>query len=235
MSEEFGVLFSYLKRLRNRYTGLLSTWWLFDTMEILRAPNKVGDKKAEANVQVLNGYKGFFIPVREALRVHLFIEIAKFFDTSDQSVHTLKLITIAGGHTDRLSKKDFLEFHRDRKFLDELFAEYEAIKQEDINRLRLGFDKNKELLKKLKVYRDQYLAHDDKKKHEIKITIKEIKKMLKFIGEILDVFSLKLDFSSTTYALMESQTKRDTHLLFHVLKEHENKRRFRSRNRKNRR
>lgn len=124
MVEEFKKLFYHFKRVQNRYTHLLPTFWTFDSLEIFRAPNRVGSRMAQANVKILNSYRGFFFPIKEALRIHLLLELSKFFDKSHQAVHIPKLVSYAEENLSKLTKEYFFKFHASRIFLPESIAEY---------------------------------------------------------------------------------------------------------------
>lgn len=59
------------------------------------------------------------------------------------------------------------------------------------------------IIGKLKTYRDENLAHEDKKKNEVKITIEEILKLFEVAKEILNILSYSTNFETTTYNHIE--------------------------------
>ncbi|MBI4369195.1 MAG: hypothetical protein HY547_03080 [Elusimicrobia bacterium] len=212
MNGEFHTLFDHLKNLRGRYFNALCSFRVFRSLEDLGGTNIVGEDHAHKNVATMNKFKGFFIPSKEALRAHSLLELAKIFDHSDESLHIKKIVNYAQGNMKKLTRADFLAFHqsRGRKFLDELFNQYEEMNSQDLQQIKTKLERHDGVLKRLKDYRDQYLAHDDVKRQEITITRGEVEALLELAKEILDAFSLKLDFSSTVYDLAEEDCKNHT-------------------------
>ncbi|HXF44047.1 MAG TPA: hypothetical protein VNK70_01100 [Candidatus Paceibacterota bacterium] len=221
MSKEFRTLFEYLKNLRSRYFNAISAFYVYEGLLELSAPNIVGQKEAEQNVAVLNRFKNFFAMSKEALRTYFLLELAKLFDESKQSLHINKIINFAGSNIKKLSRSDFLEFHQGRTFLEELFQQYKAIDNKDLLETKNKLKKYKEIIKKLGEYRDQYLAHEDKQKKEVKITSEEISRLFGLLKEILNLFSSRLDFSTTVYSHVEKDCKWDTKQVVEYLKRFE--------------
>ena len=69
--------------------------------------------------------------------------------------------------------------------------------------------KHEVIIKKLDDYRNQYLAHEDKQKKKVNINSGEIQELFKLIAEILNLFSSRLDFSTTAYSHVEKECKGD--------------------------
>ncbi|OIO08503.1 hypothetical protein COS23_01825 [bacterium (Candidatus Moisslbacteria) CG02_land_8_20_14_3_00_36_53] len=221
MSQEFKTLFEYLKNLRSRYFHALSAFYIYEGLLELSAPNIIGTKEAEENVKTLSRFKNFFIMSKEALRVYFFLELAKLFDESKQSLHINKIVNFAGSNIKSLSKNDFLEFHQGRTFISELFKQYKAIDKNDLIEIKNKIKKHEKTIKKLDDYRNQYLAHEDKKKKQISINSGEIQNLFKLIADILNLFSSRLDFSTTMYSHVEKECKEDTKRVVDYLKRFE--------------
>jgi len=221
MSQEFKTLFEYLKNLHSRYFHALSAFYIYESLLELSAPNIIGTKEAEENVKTLNWFKNFFIISKEALRVYFFLELAKLFDESKQSLHINEIVNFAENNIKNLSKNDFLEFHQGKTFISELFQQYKAIDKNDLIEIKNKIKKHEEIIKKLDNYRNQYLAHEDKKKKQISINSGEIQNLFKLIADILNLFSSRLDFSTTMYSYVEKECKEDTKRVVDYLKRFE--------------
>lgn len=221
MSKEFNVLFEYLMKLRSRYFKTLSAFYVYEGILELGAHNIVGKKNAEKNVRTMNHFNNFFMTVRESIRVYFLLELAKLFDDSKQSLHVDKIIKFSGANMKRLSKKDFLKFHQRRIFIEELFKHYQELNQKDLEETEDKINNHKRIIEKIDKYRDQYLAHDDRQKKDIKISGKEITILFQLLEDILKLFTLRLDFSTTSYDRVEKDCKRDTKRVVEYLKRFE--------------
>jgi len=221
MSQEFKNLISYLNKLKSRYFHALSAFFVYKTLDELNALNIVGNKEAQENVDVINRYKNFFIPSKEALRVYFLLELAKMFDVSDKSLHITKIVNCAQSQIKKLTADDFKEFNQDRDFLKELIKNYEGISQKDIKEIKEILEENEDVLQRLKDYRNQYLAHDDIDKEKILIGEDEINNLFEALGKIMNLISSKLNHSSSMWNHIEDNSKESTEMIFDHLKRFE--------------
>lgn len=217
MADEIKTLLSYLADLKTIYINAVCSFHVYESLRENSADNIVGKEQAEKNVKAMNAYAGFFSVTTQALRVHCLIELAKLFDGATQSLHLNKIVNYAESNIKGLSKEHFLKFHEGRKFLDELFQQYVAMKPEDIQKIRTDLEKYGAIIAKLNAYRDQHLAHNDKHKQPVNITVDEIKELFKLIEEILNLFNLRLDFSTTVYGPIKRDCKAETTALIETL------------------
>ncbi len=166
MNQEFQTLFDCAKQLRSRYLYTLAASKIFDRFNELLAPNKVGKKRAENNLEVFKRFKYFFLTTKEATRRYFLTELAKFFDRHKKSLTVYRVIQYTEKNISKLTKQDFLEYHKNRQILPELFAEYKELSLSDIKKIKKRLNRNKIKINKLIAYRNQYLAHDDIKKNK---------------------------------------------------------------------
>ena len=221
MNKEFTKLFSYTEKLRSRYINTLNAFNVYDSIGELTASNIIGEKKAKNNVKTLGSFRYFFIITKESLRCYFLIELAKFFDTSTRSLTVYEVLKYAEKNIDKFSKKDFLEYHKGREILPELFVDYKQLVIEDLEKIKEKLNKNKIVIENLKKYRNQYLAHDDIKKIKVKITIAEIEKLLQIIKEIISLLYSRLEFSVNSYVNFEESSREDTKRLLEYLQKFE--------------
>jgi hypothetical protein len=221
MDTEFETLFSFAKKLRSRYLNTLSAFKIFNRISELTAPNIVGEQTAEKNLQIFNAHRYFFITTKEANRCYFFIELAKFFDTSKDSLTILKVINYAKGNIAKLTKEDLLAYHSGRVFSPDLFAQYRQLSLADLEKFSKRLDANSNLIERLKTYRDECLAHDDIKKSKVVISAGEIEALLGIVRDIIELLFNKLDFSMNSYTNFEKEPIKDLNTVIDNLIEFE--------------
>jgi len=213
MNTEFKTLLGYIKRIRSRYLNALAAFKVYRRLNESIASNIIGWEKAKENVQVFNNYKYFFGIIKEATRCYLLIELAKFFDFSkkfmEQSLTVNEIIRYAKKNISKFTKRDFLSYHKGRRILPELFAQYKPLKLFDIEILESELTKNQNIIIKLKKYRDMYLAHDDINKTRPHINSREVEALLDIVKNTIGLLYSKLDFSANTYSNFEKKPIND--------------------------
>ena len=207
--------------MKKRYFFALSAFYAYEALMEIIAPNIAGQDFAEKNVKVFNTFNNFFGPSKEALRVYFFLELAKLFDVSDQSLHVTKIINYTKNNIDKLTVSDFVEYNQNRNIIDSLIKSYQGINHNDLLIIKSEIEKNNNIIKKVKTYRDQYLAHDDIKKVEVNITGEEIRTLFSVIEKILNMFSSKLISATSMYDRVEGNAKDETKRIFDYLKRFE--------------
>lgn len=221
MDNEFVKFREYLERLQSIYFNALSAFHVFESIEELKAPNIVGEEEAKENVRVVNRFKGFFIITRHTLKFYFLMELAKLLDDANQSLHLNKIINFAKSNKKKLNVDGFKKLNQDRAFLQELSKRYEGITKEDFKGIDKKLEETKNIREKIKDYRDQNLAHEDLKKKKIIISQGEVVKIFNLIAEILNIFSYKTDFSTTSYQFAKSDCKKDTKNVIEYLRRFE--------------
>lgn len=193
-----------------RLSEAYSSFVLYETLQKLGAPDIVGKKEAIKNVFTMNGYTDFFSPIKMISRKHALLELAKFFDDSKDALSLTKLKNCIHSSKKKLSADEFKKANADRFAVNELAKEFVGISSEDIKEISTLLSANKSGIKKLVAYRNQYLAHDDPKKKEVRLTIKEIYKLFEVTEKILQKFSDKLDFSEWDFSRLKERGESDT-------------------------
>ncbi|MBI5754134.1 hypothetical protein HZA40_03260 [Candidatus Peregrinibacteria bacterium] len=221
--KNFEKAFKWTKDLRSRYLHTLAVFRIYERFRKLAAPNVVGKKKATKNVKTLSNHLYFFSPLQEAARCYFFIELAKFFDEDKwkQSLTIKHILDFTEKNLSSFYNEEFLKYHSERKFIPELFEGYKPLIPQDVKKIRKRLQRNKKLIGNLKKYRDKFLAHDDLKKDEIKITGLQIKTLLKIIQSTVDLYYLKLDFSSNIYSNYDEEPVWAVDRVINALHEHE--------------
>jgi len=219
----FEKLLEFGKRLRNRYLHTLSAYKLFDEFNKLSAENIVGKKRAQANVNIFNKYGYFILTSKESLRCFFLIELAKFFDKDlrKQNLSIENVINYSDKKIESFSVEQFHQYHKDRKIIPELFEKFKALTKKDLNKINKRLNNNQEVIKRLKDYRDQYLAHDDIKKKDIPINKKNVNTLMNIVKDTIELIHHKLDFSSNSYSNYKEEPIKDINRLVKDLKEHE--------------
>ena len=171
-------------------------------------------------------YKYFFLITHEASRCFFFIELAKFFDNDKrgQSLTIKTIMEYAQKNIKSFSTKEFKIYHKERSILPELFKTYKPLMLSDIKKIERRLIRNEKIIKDLKTYRDEYLAHDDLEKTEVHINAREIKILFKIIRDTIELLYHKLEFGSNAYENYDKEPVADINRVVKDLHEHEKER-----------
>lgn len=223
--QNFNKALRWTSDLRSRYLHTLAAFRIYERFRKLGAPNIVGKRKAEANVKTFSQHIYFFSPLQEATRYYFFIELAKFFENKgDQSLTIEIVLNFIEKNILSFSKDIFKQHHSGRVFISESLDGYIEFTHTDIQKIRSRLKRNKKLISNLKTYRDQFLAHDDIKKEDIKITGQQIRTLLRIVQDVIDLLYLRLDFSSNIYSNYDKEPAWAVDNVVNALREHEQER-----------
>jgi hypothetical protein len=217
MKTPFEKLYLETIQLEKRYLRTLSAHKTYLALDKTNMIPVQGKKKALDNTKVLNKYWYFFSTAKEATRCYFLIELAKFFDTHPDTRSIFWMLEYADKHMNQLTKQDYIKFHSTRNTNSILFEHFKPLERTDILRLQKRINLHSEKIKKLKDYRDQELAHDDRKKKKINLTIKEMDTLLKIVRDVVKLFYAKLDFASIIFDNFEKEPGRNVVALFNFL------------------
>ncbi|MBI2627809.1 MAG: hypothetical protein HYW71_00010 [Candidatus Niyogibacteria bacterium] len=226
-NREFEKLFSEVQQLRKRLLTTIASHKIFNQFNKLLAPNIVGKRKAEKNVKVFGNYVYFFSTTKEATRCYFLIELAKFFDTLKPKNETRSIYWVldyAKKNIHRLTREDFTAYHDGQQIIPEIFASYKQLEISDLKKLQKRLTRNKDAIKRLKTYRDQYLAHDDIKKITVKLTVRKTEVLLRIVRDVVELFYHRLEFASNSYKNFEEEPVMEVDRLIKNLAEHEKQR-----------
>ena len=219
--QNFAKAFKWTGDLRSRYLHTLAAFRIYERFRKLAATNIVGKRKAKANVKTFGNHIYFFALLQEAARCYFFLELAKFFDENKrkQSLTIELLLDFVEYNFSSFSKDEFFKYHAGKNPI--LLEGYRPWTLQDIKKIRKRLQRNKKLISDLKTYRDKFLVHDDLKKDTVNITGSQIKTLLKIIQDTVDLFYLKLEFSSTIYSNYDKEPVWAVDRVMSVLQEHE--------------
>lgn len=224
MSTEFNMLIKYIDKLRHRYYKTICAFYAYEGLREAKALNILCIPEAEANVKIINDYKNFFSSAEEALRVYFFIELAKLFDASNQSLHINKVVNFTESNLEHLTVEAFKEHNTEqgREFLNNLTEEYKGVAHTDLVEIREALEAHSEALGKLRTYRDKWLAHEDINKPKLPdITGTELHSLFEVLAKILNSLTSQLNSSSTLWDHVERDVKHHVKLLIDHLRRFE--------------
>jgi|GEM_PF-1354514 len=210
-NSHFPRIMKYLKSIKSRYFRAFSAFHVFETLEESIAINVVGKERSEQNLKVINMFAGFFIMSKEAFRAYFLLELAKLFDSSNQSLQINKIINITESNISKLTVKDFEDFNKDRELLKELVEGYKGITHENLKEIKDLLRKEQLVIDKLRIYRDKRLVHDDIDEPEIpEINSAELRSLFDSFAKIMNIFSKNMNHESTMWNHVEESSKFDT-------------------------
>jgi hypothetical protein len=221
---KFKTLMEYAKEMHHRYFRAISAFYAYEALREIAAKNIVGEEAAEENVKTLSKYKNFFTPAHEALREYFFLELAKLFDSSTESLHINKVVNFTASNLKHLTVDAFKEYNddQDRAFLETVANEYRGMAHTDLVEIRTMLSEHRATLEKLEIYRNKWLAHDDVNKPEPPaITGIEIRSLFDMLAKILNSITGKLNSESWTYSHVERDVKHHTNLVVDHLRRFE--------------
>lgn len=221
---EFKTLMDYAKAMHSRYFHALSAFYAYEAMKEVLAPNIVGQSDAEENAKTIGRYNNFFMPAQEALRIYFFLELAKMFDSSKQALHINKVLNFTTSNLKNLTVDAFKEYNQSqpRAFLETLVNEYKGMDHKELVAVGKMLSEHKNTLNKLDIYRNKWLAHDDKKKPELpSITGEEIKALFDVLAKMLNSITGRLNSESWTYSHVEDDVKHHVRLVVDHLRRFE--------------
>lgn len=204
----FSRLIELIETMHHRYHKAYSAFWAYDSLNEILASNVVGESKADQNARILNRYGDYIQISKESLRVYFFLELAKLYDTSKESLHIEKIINYTESNLKSLTIDEFVEHNQSRILLEELIENYRGIQPSDITKVRKMMENNNDSINKLSIYRDKWIAHDDIRKPTLPTLNKnEIIRLFDTLKQILNTISGKLNHEQWGYNLIEDKMK----------------------------
>lgn len=194
--KDFDEIYTDIESMMNELTSAYSSFYIFEALSESLAPNVVGDKVSEENLDAQLKYKLFFKATRIAHQFFILVTLAKFFDVDPKtiSIHSIKRAVSSNNSDDlRISVKDVREI---KKLLN----------------------KHKNIISKLRTYRNQYLAHNDKDREKPKITVGEIQQLFDIVETILNKLALGVKSTQWGFGFIKQQAKRETESLIEDIK-----------------
>lgn len=219
-TEEFKKLMAYIDELRSAYCATLSAFYTYKALREATDPDVNEASRATENGAIMSTFTSFFTPTKEALRVYFFIELAKLFDSSNQSLHIEKVINFTESNIKHMTVDAFEEYNskQPRAFLDELVKAYRGISHADLVEIRNLLSAHSASLEKLRTYRDKWLAHNDIKKPDLPtINEDELRSLFAILEKILNVLTSNLNGSSSTWSHIERNAQDHTHMVLNYL------------------
>jgi len=147
-------------------------------------------KLNEDEAHALNRYRGFFMPARSSLRDMALLQFAKVFDRNRRTVSLRNLLSAAKDNPTLLIPH---------------------AKEGDLEKLESKIDENAQLLKDLKTYRDQHLAHQDRVVKDTSLPYGKVKQL---ISEVKDMYYNSLskwhERSITSYDFLSREAEQHT-------------------------
>lgn len=153
----------------------------------------------EDSAHALNRYRGFFLPAQLSLKQMALLQLAKVFDHDPRTVSLRNLFSAAKGN---------------REFLTPYATE------NDLQDLERQIDSNEALLKRLKGYRDQRLAHHDSIiAGDVSLPYGEVKQLVEDIKSMYNSLRRGHDNSYTVFKMLAADAERHTSQVVRIMLE----------------
>ena len=151
-------------------------------------------------VDILNRYRGFFIPVRDALYETWVMGFAKVFD-SDRRTMSLKNLM-------KMAKEDVVNL-------------VPNMTEKKINELEQRLSQHDATLTAIKRLRDQYFAHlDAKPEPKLPLIKGDVDQLVKTLEDVFNQLSVGYDRSLYSWSYQADWSERETKEILRVLSEY---------------
>lgn len=223
MTNQYKIADHHIAELHRRYYNAFSAFYIYEALRKLKSPPHAGKNKVLKNLKVLNIFKHFFILTEEAVRYYFFIELAKFFDFDKRTLSIPNVLFYIKKNLVRFNTKNFMAYRKlmNNPILEGMEKNYHPPTTKDLERIRKLILSIKPIVSKLRVYRNQSLAHDDLDKQKISITGVEIYKVFIVIQKILNLLSQRISWSTSPYDRVKEDVERDTKTVIKRLVEYQ--------------
>lgn len=153
----------------------------------------------EVSAHALNRYRGLFLPARNALLWMTLMQLAKVFDRDTRAVSMRNLYTAA---------------ENNRKNLTPYATE------EDLRDIGQKIDTSESLLKRLKGFRDQRLAHHDAiVAGDVSLPYGDVRKLVEEIKSMYNSLTRGHDRSTTAFEYLTREVERHTSQVVNIMRE----------------
>ncbi|HAV10700.1 MAG TPA: hypothetical protein DCX22_03680 [Dehalococcoidia bacterium] len=153
----------------------------------------------EISAQALNRYRGFFLTARNALLWSALMQFAKIFDHDSRTVSLRNLLTTA-----KNDQKNLTPYSTEKNLLD----------------IERKIDASESLLKRLKGFRDQRLAHHDATvTYKVPILYGEVKKLVEEIKSLYNSLRLGHDRSTIAFDHLALESGKHTSEVVRIIRE----------------
>jgi hypothetical protein len=155
--------------------------------------------KDEVSVHALSRYRGLFLPARNALLWATLMQLAKVFDRNPKTVSLRNLLTVAREDRERLTP---------------------YATEENLQNIGQKIDENKDLLDRLKRFRDKRLAHHDADiKGDMSLLYGEVRKLVEEIKSMYNSLRRGHDRSTIAFDYLARKPERHTSEVVRIMRE----------------
>jgi hypothetical protein len=144
----------------------------------------------EVSAHALNRYRGLFLPARGALLWTTLMQFAKVFDRNPKTISLRNLLAAAKKDRERLTP---------------------YITNENLQHIEQKIEESKDLLNRLKRFRDKRLAHHDADvKDDMSLLYGEVKKLVEEVKSMYNSLTKGYDRSVTSFDFLAREAERHT-------------------------
>lgn len=153
----------------------------------------------EVSAHALNRYRGLFLPARNALFWATLMQLAKVFDRNPKTASLRNLLAVA---------------KEDREHLTPYATE------ENLQHIEQKIDENKDLLDRLKRFRDKRLAHHNADiKGDMSLLYGEVRKLVEEIKSMYNSLTKGHDRSLTDFEYLVREAERHASQVVSIMRE----------------
>jgi hypothetical protein len=183
--ENFKLLIEMLNKIHGYFIEANQYFIIWQSLEKLANPNEIWLKMAQENVDVMNKFKTFFVPIKISCKEMYLLELAKCFDTDKDALSIQKVLSFSIKNIKEITYENYRIYKGSTLILSK--SEYDPITLDSVNSLNIKIRGKSPIIRRLMNFRNQYLAHNSLKQikeEDVKITLDETKELLEVLTEI---------------------------------------------------
>lgn len=215
--DNFRLFIDMVNKLQSNLAMAYEHFLIRDSLKKSIASNIQWERKSKENVDIINKFIRFFWPSMEANRKIFALELAKFFDKDKKSLSLYKLINFVRSNIKSFDKDNFIEYIKNV----DLWEGYEPIDENLLKEIENEISTNLDIIKKLKIFRDQNLAHNQQKKEMNPILVWEIDDLFKLTLKWLNKISEKTIRNTRWNLWSDNYTEQEVYSVLDWLKRFE--------------
>lgn len=180
-----------LTSIHANFINANSYFMVWQSLEKLINPDEIWIDKAQENLDSMNKYKNFFIPIMWSCKNMYLLELAKCFDNDKKVLSIFTVLSFGRENINELTFNNYKLYKKDEVILEE--DEYEAISMDFLDSCNKKIKSKSKIINRLMNFRNQYLGHNQLYTDtNSSITIDEVIELMKLLMELWNDISHRL-------------------------------------------
>ena len=141
----------------------------------------------------------------------MILSFAKLFDKNSKKIHILKVLNFIKNNYENLNKES-IKYYKTKNY-----DNHKNILYEDIEKLEKLIEEKEDIIKKVKIFRDKRISHNDKGFNPESFQFKDFEKLYFLVNIIINEIDLYFFSNQTNNLLIKEDIETDLDLIFKKL------------------